>query len=792
MVDNSAGTFAFQGTNTFDAGNNTAVYLENNDGATIQFDHLDATASGANTFVVQGGGTISVANDPNNPGSIANTGSGTAMFVRGDASFDGDPNMSIEVDITNSGGGMSVDIADVTGGGITFTGMIDDTDGGILLENNSGGTFLFTEMVTVDTSNNDAVSLINNSGATISFNGLELMATGAGNKGFTATGGGDLTVTNSNPTTISTDIDTALELDGMTINAANVTFDRVEMTAGTADGIILKDLTGPGMVSIGSGTDPNTGSMITTTATGIRVDNVASAVVNNVTVDSSAVGANGVNVTGQGASSVATFNDVRVMTTTGDAVTVENNTDGVIAFNDLDATSTTGNAVMNTDNSGATISYSELTATTTAGTGDTFLVQGGGSVTVTDTGSGSMISNTGGGNALVVQGDDPGPGDFDGDPNVTISADIDNTSGGLAASIRRMSGGRVTINGTITGDADGILIEDNTGGTINVNGMVTLNTGATHALVIQDNGSGSTVNFNASSQLDIDTTSGNGIVLDGPGTVNIDGTGNTIDTTTGVGISATNVGNATINNTTINTTGSDAVDVLHNDGNASRLTLNSVTVASAGDVGVDVLADGGGEFNLVMDNVDISGVGQEGILFDTGANADRVDFTITDSLVTAGDDEALLATLDDSNSAEVRFLIVDNQFSNNSGSADSDAAAVDILVSSGMTLNATVGNGPDDPNNPPSGAIGDRNRFVNTSADGDAFLIEVDHINGVLNLDLRDNTAQSGGIEFGITETNGTFQLVDFTDTDAGVNNVGTITNSGVTLNIDPPLVQPD
>jgi hypothetical protein len=273
--------------------------------------------------------------------------------------------------------------------------------------------------------------------------------------------------------------------------------------------------------------------------------------------------------------------------------------------------------------------------------------------------------------------------------------------------------------------------------------------------------------------------------------VNITGSGNTIDTTSGVGINITNAGNANIRNTTVTTTGSDAVSIDHNNADPSSVGFTNLTVAGSGARGIGIFANGTGELDLTINNSDINGVAQEAIVINTGSSADRVDLTITNSLITAVDDEAFLATLDDSNTADVRFLIVDNQFSNNSGSAGSDSAAVDIRVESGLTLNATIGNGPNNENDP-TAPIGDRNRFVNSATDGDAFLISTDTSGGIINLDLRDNTAQSVDLQFDLTSGAGsTFNLVDSIDTLNGDNNVGTVTDSGTFNDINPPLLMP-
>ena len=767
IENNTGGTFSFAGTTTLDTDGTSAVTLRNNLGATVTFSSLDATAAAGDTFVVEGGGTINVF-DPNS--SIANTGAGTAVHVRGDVNFDGDSTVNIAADVVNTVGGMSVDIQDMTGLAVIFGGLVNDMDGGVLIQNNTGGNFIFMDTLTVNTGNNDAVSLISNTGATLSFNGLDITSTGAVNKGFTATGGGDLLVTNANPTTITSEMDSALDIDGMTIDVGNVTFDTVTQTAGTSTGIILRDLDGTGSMTVDA--DTTTPGLITSLVDSVLIDGGT----NNITVNTDITNSGGrslevIDRTGGTVLVNSEIND------SGIGMRISDNTGGAVNITDALTFNTGANdAITISGNDGAAIDFTETSSIdlgTTSGSGV--------HLTGTETNVDIDADITGGTGTSV---------DVEGDATLTMDGNITSTAG-RSVQVHNLTAGTVSIRGDVDDTGLGISIDNNTGGTVNLNGQVTLNTGANNALTIESNGSGNTVNFNASSQLDIDTTSGKGIVINGPGTVNINGTGNTIDTATDVGIAITNAENTTINNTTVNAAGSNGVEMDHTSATASRVTLNNVTVTSTGGNGVDILANGSGEFDVVMDNVNIntsSGGGLKGISFDTGASADRVDFTLTNSLIVSGDDNAFLATLGVSNTADVRFLIVDNQFSNNSAAA----ATVDILVSSGLTLSATIGNGPNDTNNPPTAPIGDRNRFVNSSGAGDAFLIEMNNAGGTINLDLRDNTAQAVGLQFDLTNTLGTFNLVDKDDTINDLNNQGAVTdNADVYNDILPPLLKP-
>lgn len=793
IQDSTDGTFAFTGDVLLDSGANRAVFIDNSNGTTTTFSRLNATAAAGNTFEVQNGGTIAVT-DPNS--TLANTGAGTALLV--DGTGVGDPNVLINADITNSGGGMSVVIQDLAGEGVAINGTVDDTDGGVLVQNNTSGAVIqFNDSVAVDTDSNNGVELSNNTGAFISFNGLDI-ETNSGDIGFTATGGGTLTVLNTNATSITQDgTGSALELRDMTISAAGAAFDTVNVTAGTDDAVILENLGGTGLVTVGSATDPNVAGQITTAGTAISVDNVNSLSVNNIIIANGT--GDGVEVTNQSGGSTANFAGLDIDTTSGTGINVNgNDPNSTIAFSSttVDAT-TSGDAVVNTNNSNATITYAELAAS--AVDGNTFTVEGGGEISVNSGVGGGTIDNTGTGTALLVRGDDPNTGfDFVGDPNLVVNADITNTGGGHAVSIRKLGGGDVNILGDVS-DIDpnaigmGILIEDNSDGLVTFRGDVTLNTGANAALTIQDNATANTVNFNAASQLDIDTTTGDGIVINDTGTVTILGTGNTVDTGDSVGIDIDNARIATINNTTINNdpNGSNsAINLAHSMAASSTIRFNSTTIGSSGATALNVVANGSGVFDTEMDNADIDVGDVKGILLTTGAAADRVNFSLTNSEINVGDENAFQAILDNTNTADVRFLLLDNDpLANNSATA----ATVDLQVLSGLTLNATVGNGPNDPNTNVVVPVGDRNRFVNASSEAAFSAVIADGgAGGTLNLDLRDNTAQSGGADdFVLTNTSGTFDLVDRDDTINENNNTGSVNDTGVIGDINPPLLQP-
>ena len=592
---------------------------------------------------------------------------GRAVLIDG-----GSSSFGVAATVNNSAG-LSVQVANRTGGTITYSGTVNDSGQGMLINDNSGGSLLFTNALTLNTGVFEGISLADNAGSSISFSDLDITTTSG--TGFLANGGGNLSVTSAVGTnTIQTDTGIGLSLVDMTIDAGNVLFDEINIANGSASGINLQDLDGAGGVTVNGGT-------LRTAGTAIDVNNAPNAAFSDVTVNNDDTAGAGIIVQNNGTGTRG-FTDVVVRTRDQVAVNVNNNSDGTTTFANLTA---------------------------------------------------------------------------------------DSTAGGSRA----------------------VDVQNNTGGNVNLNtATITSTTG--DGVFVDNNSSTVTVSMN---DLDIDTTAGTGLSIRGDGTITTGGT-STIDSTSGVGIDVEDARNVTVVGVTVNAAGANAVNVSHSDALASRVALNNLTVASAGARGVNVSANGTGEFDLTMIATTIGGVGTEGIALDTGASAGRVDFTLTGgSDITAGDSNALLATLDESATSDVRLVVDGNTFVNASGTAGADKAAVDITVADGVTANLRVGGLFVDQERPPT--VGDNNSITNSSVDGDPLRITVDGAASTLNLDLRDNTALGGNVRFVLNQTNGsTFNLVDRDDTLSGVpanaNNIGpVVVGAGAINTTAPPVLAP-
>ncbi|WP_395446292.1 inverse autotransporter beta domain-containing protein (plasmid) [Aminobacter sp. UC22_36] len=296
----AASSVSFTGTvdlGTTTAMTGTAVAINNNGQAsTVSFANLDIVTSATTGFSASNGGTINVTT-----GTI-NAGSAQALLLNGVAA-----NVNL-VSTTSSGGINNVALTNVTGtvnlgsgalsgasgvaflvsGGsasIDYNGTVSKTgasDGRVVdIQNKTGGTVSFDGTLT-STGSSDGINLVNNGGATINFtNTLTLNTSASGTTAFNATGGGTVSATGAS-NIINSGTGTALNIVNTTIGAADVTFQSITSSGGSATGIIV-DTTGAlgGLHVTGTGAAGSGGTIAnktgadgaTTTGNGIYLNN---------------------------------------------------------------------------------------------------------------------------------------------------------------------------------------------------------------------------------------------------------------------------------------------------------------------------------------------------------------------------------------------------------------------------------------------------------------------------------------------------------------------------------------
>ncbi|HEX8076651.1 MAG TPA: Ig-like domain-containing protein, partial [Chthoniobacterales bacterium] len=160
-------------------------------------------------------------------GSLTVNGSGTLSGVAGtDVLISGGTgSVSIASGISSNGGG-SIEVTGRSGAAsTTLSGPLNITGGsGISVHDNTGGSVTFSNASkVVNSGGSTAISLVNNTGNQIAFTGGGLAISTTSGVGFTATGGGTISVTGSNNSINATNA-TALNVVNTTIGASTLTF----------------------------------------------------------------------------------------------------------------------------------------------------------------------------------------------------------------------------------------------------------------------------------------------------------------------------------------------------------------------------------------------------------------------------------------------------------------------------------------------------------------------------------------------------------------------------------------
>lgn len=302
------------------------------------FSALSSTGSGSVGLRLHGlAGTLDAAG-----GSISGAAAGGVDISGGTAAI------TYGGDVTSAAGHV-VSVTGRTGGTVTISGDLHETGTGLLVQGNSGGTVAFTGAAKIlNTGASPAVSLLNNGGATIAFNGGGLAATTTTATGFNASGGGTLVVTGAN-NQIGTTGAVALRVVGTTLGASGITFRSISASGGTG-GIVLDD-TGAlgGLLVTGDGASAGSGGTIQgTTGTAVALTSARNVVLRLMKIiQPGASGIVAVNLSGTseverslidfGSTGPAGSYGVRLQNTstsgtlTLDATTIQNKTDATAA-----------------------------------------------------------------------------------------------------------------------------------------------------------------------------------------------------------------------------------------------------------------------------------------------------------------------------------------------------------------------------------------------------------------------------------------------------------------------------
>ena len=199
-------------------GNGQALNLTNGAIAGVGFASITSSGGTNNISLTTITGTLTLGS-----GALSGSTAGAtnhAFLVSG-----GNATITYSGNITKATAGNVINIASKTGGGVTLSGTINGTSSsGINVSNNTGGTIDFNGSTKIlNTAGNAAVTLSSNTGATINFSngGLDIDTTSGA--GFSAIGGGTISVTTgTNANTIDSTTGTALNVANTTIGASNL------------------------------------------------------------------------------------------------------------------------------------------------------------------------------------------------------------------------------------------------------------------------------------------------------------------------------------------------------------------------------------------------------------------------------------------------------------------------------------------------------------------------------------------------------------------------------------------
>ncbi len=580
--NSNGGAINFNGQMAIASTASAVVNLSNNDGGTVTFNAggtgLDITANAGTALAISGGGTVNVLGSDNsivtNSGtllSVANTGAtsinlnlnfasatntsgadgivvqrtagtlGGTVNIAGGAitasargvSLTGDAlNFTYGGTVTTSGAtARSFQATSRTAGAVILSGNLTDTSLGISAASNSGGSITFSgQTISLNTGANAAVTLSNNSGATINFapaaggNGLDIVTTtGAG---FTASGGGTVSVAGSG-NSIQTAAGQVLNLSAVSAGSGGINWASLQST-----GVV-------GAIAININ----------------NLDAAGGAFSGGITSIAGTSGGNDAIFIGNGSAANVSFGATTLGTganvVSGDGIEINGSGNGTVTFTSVDIDNTTAHGISIIGAAGAT-----------------------GAITI----SGGTI---GAGGAGSITGD--GVNITGGSGTITVAASIAKTNAGNVVEVSSHAGGTVTFSNNISataGAANGILLNNNSGGTIVFSGATkTLTTGTNNAIQFDNNNAtGAAVSFTGGN-LDIDTGSGRGITATsttaGAGSLTITGTNNTIVSAGGIALNLvnTNIAAGGLNFLSIAANGGTRGIVLNTTGGAAGLTI---------------------------------------------------------------------------------------------------------------------------------------------------------------------------------------------------------------------------
>lgn len=595
LVQNCAsGSVAFTGAKTLNTGANQAVTLTNNGPALVSFagGSLAVTTTSGAGFTASSGGVVHVTGSNN----TISTGTGTGLSLNGvSTGTSGVVFRSVSTGAATNG----IALNNLTGMGVTVTG-----DGSTV---GSGGTISGTS--------GHGVSLTNLAALTtgVSLNYLNVTAGAGGNAALFGSAFGS---TSASGVSLSATGGPALNLSNGTFSGALTT---VSSSGSASTGVSLTNVAGSvtttgGTIAGGAAASAfvvSGGSVSGTVASAISQANATRAAVEilgghntgTLTFSGTVSATNGTGL--QFTDADATYNltgslslaggDAGIDIGSGSAGTVNVNPSGsaVITSPSGPAISIVGGSADLTYRGNVTQANAVALLSVTGGhSGDVAFPSG---TINASNGTGLQFDNADGtydfgGGTVTLNGGDAGIDVTNGSGGTfsfPASASITSPSTGNLVSILN-SAPSFTYTGTFTkanNNVTGILVSNNTGGTVTFNGAgtKTISSGSAAAVNLSTN-TGTTINFGGGS-LALTSGSGAGFTATGGGTVNVTGGGNTVSSTgggTAVNVQNTTIGASGMSFQSVNASGGANGIVLVSTGNTNGLQVTGTGTNGSG------------------------------------------------------------------------------------------------------------------------------------------------------------------------------------------------------------------
>lgn len=673
--DNTGGVILFTGTGkSLTTGANPGVLLTNNAaGSTVRFagGNLHVTTTSGAGFSASGAGELTLTGGLN---TVA-TGSGVSVSIT--SVNTGDAGVSFDSVSAGAGAANGIVLNGISGTGFQATGgsIAGTTGAAVLLTNTSGADSVSLRGMALGRTGAGAAVI---SGTT--FGKLHLLSTtvtgsgGAGAlslNGGTLSGSAQLNGSNATVTPLSlTNVDGSLTANGGLSVAVGGTGAVVDVNGGTVSLTYTGSVQGVAATPMVHVRNHQTGTLafngtnsMTGGSPGLRFENADGTYNLNVTAGTTALSGDSAGI------------DILAGT---DAV---NGSQGTFQFgapgNGFAITSGAGTA-FNFQGSAADVTFHGGITKNGTQTGRMVDISGqrSASAITFQTGTLSATSSNAASTGILLN-DADGAVSFNG---TTTLGSLAVTTGDAGIDVENGSGGTITFAGTssvinaagelirivnsaptfsyagtfqrTTGNATGILAQNNTGGTITFNGDGTtldgdpadvtksLSTGTANAVSLVNNG-GTTFQF--AGGMTLVATSGAAFNATGGGTVTLTGAGNTVNTTgggTGVNVQNTSIGAGGVNLLSLNASGggTNAIVLLNSGSGGFQVTGDGASDAGNTTRGRTTAKSGGGTVALASGGTITGKTGDAVSLSSTGA------VTLRNLVVQNGGGDAIDAT----------------------------------------------------------------------------------------------------------------------------------------------------